>query len=64
MSRNRTKPTESATKRDQLTVQSGVGRMIRAEMLPPGPLLEYIDHSGGNLKWCTTYFGGQSRAGL
>jgi len=64
MSRKRTKPTESATKRGVgKDPQSIAGRVTRAEFTPPGPLLEYIDHSGGNLKWCNTFYGGVSRAG-
>lgn len=64
MSRIRTKPTESAMKRlaikDRLTRS---GRMTRAEMEPPGPLLEYTRSAGGPLKWCGLFFGGETRAG-
>lgn len=64
MSRIRTKLAESATKRGVgKDPQSIPGRMTRAELMPPGPLLEYIDHAGGNLKWCNAFYGGESRAG-
>ena len=65
MSGIRTQPTESARKRDVWKdPQSTTGRKTRAELLPPGPLLEYTVRLGGNLKWCNTFFGGESRAGL
>ena len=64
MSRIRTKPTESARKRDVIRdPQETAGRATRAEGLPPGRLLEYIDHWGGNLKWCNAFYGGEMRAG-
>ena len=28
-----------------------------------GPLLEYTGLSGGTTKWCSLYFGGETRAG-
>jgi len=58
MSRVRTKPTESATRRDFRE-----GRTTRAEMLPMGPLLEYRRHGGGALKWPTLFYGGETTAG-
>lgn len=55
-SQARTKSTESEPKRDGL--QARAGRVIS------GPLLKYINPSGGALKWCSLYFGGESRAGV
>ncbi len=64
MSGTRTKPAESARKRDGIRdPQQNTGRVTRAECLPPGPLLEYIDHLGGHLKWVNTFYGGEMRAG-
>jgi hypothetical protein len=64
MSRIRTKPAESARKRDVFRdPQQSTGRATRAECLPPGPLLEYISHLGGHLKWVNTFYGGEMRAG-
>jgi hypothetical protein len=64
MSRNRTKPAESMRQRDVLKdPQRSTGRVTRAECMPPGPLLEYIDHLGGHLKWVKTFYGGEMRAG-
>jgi hypothetical protein len=60
----RTKSTESATKRDVLTdLRARMGRVTRAESPTMGPLLEYTGSSGGTTKWCSLYFGGQTRAG-
>ena len=64
MSRVRTKPTESATKREvRRDPHARAGRVTRAEFSPSEPLLEYISPTGGNRKWCSLYFGGESRAG-
>ena len=64
MSRVRTKPTESATKRNVLTDPQGRrGRVTRAESPTMGRLLEYTGSSGGTTKWCSLYFGGETRAG-
>lgn len=64
MSRTRTQPTESVRKRDGLRdPQHAPGRETRAEPQPQERMLEYIGHSGGNLKWCNTFYGGESRAG-
>jgi len=64
MSENRTKPAESRPKRDVLkSPQRGTGRVTRAECMPPRALLDYIDHLGGRLKWCNTFYGGEMRAG-
>lgn len=60
----RTKPTESATRRDVFTdLRARKGRVTRAESASPRPLLEYMGPSGGTTKWCTLYFGGETRAG-
>lgn len=61
----RTQPTESARKRhvDVPTNRQPRGRVTRAEFYPSEPLLEYISPSGGNRKWCSLYYGGESRAG-
>lgn len=64
MSRNRTKPTASAQKRDVFRdPEQSTGRVTRAECMPPGPMLEYVDHLGGHLKWVKTFYGGEMRAG-
>jgi hypothetical protein len=59
----RTKSTESEPKRDVRERRAGTGRVTRAEFSSSEPLLEYISPSGGNRKWCSLYFGGESRAG-
>jgi hypothetical protein len=63
----RTKPTESARKRNvfaDVSMNRQIrGRATRAELPLSEPLLEYISPSGGNLKWCSLYYGGESRAG-
>jgi hypothetical protein len=59
----RTKSTESEQKRDVFTDQRVKGRATRAEFSTSEPLIEYIRPSGGPLKWCSLYFGGESRAG-
>jgi hypothetical protein len=65
MSRVRTKSTESETKRGVFTDQHAAkGRATRAESSVSEPLLEYADPSGGPVKWCSLYFGGETRAGL
>jgi hypothetical protein len=56
----RTQPAESERKR----LQARMGRVTRAESFTTGPLLEYTRPSGGHLKWCDLYFGGESRAGV
>jgi hypothetical protein len=61
MSRVRTQPTESATKRNK--PQSHRRRETRAEFFPAEPLLEYRQPEGGPLKWCGLFYGGESRAG-
>ncbi len=59
-----TKPTESATGRDVFAdLRARKGRVSRAESPTMGPLLEYTGASGGTTKWCTLYFGGETRAG-
>lgn len=64
MSAKRTKPAESKPKRDVWKdPHQSMGRVTRAECMPPRPLLEYIDHLGGRLKWCNTFYGGEMRAG-
>ena len=64
MSRIRTKSTESATKRNVFTdLRARMGRVTRAESPTLGPLLEYTGSSGGTTKWCSLYFGGETRAG-
>ncbi len=64
MSRVRTKPAESATKREaRRDPHARAGRVTRSEFSPAEPLLEYISPTGGNRKWCSLYFGGESRAG-
>lgn len=64
MSRNRTKSTASAQKRDVFRdPEQSAGRITRAECMPSGPMLEYIDHLGGHLKWVNTFYGGEMRAG-
>lgn len=63
MSRTRTEPTESARKRGAFRIPLIAGRETRAESPSTERMLEYIDHAGGNLKWCNTFFGGESRAG-
>lgn len=68
MSRVRTQPTESATKRDVFAaaregVQNREGRETRAEFLPSRPKLEYGFTSGGPLKWPSLFYGGETRAG-
>lgn len=64
MSRVRTQPAQSATKRDTLaSPRARTGRDARIEFSLPGPLLEYTSSSGGPLKWCGLYFGGESTAG-
>ncbi len=64
MSRTRTKPTASVQKRDVFRdPEQSTGRVTRAECLPPGPMLEYINHLGGHLKWVKTFYGGEMRAG-
>jgi hypothetical protein len=64
MSRVRTQPTESATKRDVFTdLQVRGGRRTRAEFLPARPLLEYTGAFGGPLKWPSLFYGGETRAG-
>jgi hypothetical protein len=61
----RTQPTESEPKRDVFKERRAqIGRATRAESAPFGPLLEYISPSGGTLKWCNLYFGGEFTAGL
>lgn len=65
MSRVRTKSTESETKRGVFTHQRAVkARVTRADSSLPEPLLEYADPSGGPVKWCSLYFGGETRAGV
>jgi hypothetical protein len=60
----RTKSTESETKRGVFTKQRAQpGGVTRAEFSPSEPLLEYISPSRGHLKWCSLYYGGESRAG-
>ena len=59
----RTKSTESERKRDVFTNQRAKGRVTRAEFSPSEPLLEYVSLAGGHLKWCSLYYGGESRAG-
>jgi hypothetical protein len=60
----RTKSTESEPKRDVFQQRRAqTGRVTRAEFFPTEPLLEFIGPSGGNLKWCSLYFGGETRAG-
>jgi hypothetical protein len=60
----RTKSTESEQKREVFTdPRAHSGRVTRAEFSPSGPLLEYISPSGGHPKWCSLYYGGESRAG-
>jgi len=62
--KERTKPTESATRRDVFTdLRARRGRVTRAESPTMGPLLEYTGSSGGTTKWCSLYFGGETRAG-
>lgn len=64
MFRVRTKPTESAGKRDILKNPKTLrGRQTRAEFLPPGPLLEYTRDCGANQKWCRLFYGGEFTAG-
>jgi len=64
MSRVRTQPTESATKRNVFTdLAVRGGRRTRAEFLPARPLLEYAAASGGATKWPSLYYGGATRAG-
>lgn len=64
MSRVRTQPTESARKRDVFTNrQVRGGRRTRAEILPAGSLLEYKAVSGGNRKWPSLFYGGETTAG-
>ena len=65
MSRIRTKSTQSATERDvSRQRQARAGRVTRAESSTDRrPLLEYIGPSGGATKWCSLYFGGETRAG-
>jgi hypothetical protein len=61
----RTKSTESEQKRHGLTgLRAHSGRVTRAEFSPSEPLLEYISPSGGHRKWCSLYYGGESRAGI
>jgi len=63
MSPVRTKP-QSATKRDVVTNQQArTGRMTRAESSAWRAMLEYIGPSGGPTKWCSLYYGGETRAG-
>lgn len=64
MSRNRTKPTESAGKRAVFTEpQARGGRSTRAERMPWRPLLEYHFAPGGQLKIPGLFYGGETRAG-
>jgi hypothetical protein len=64
MSRNRTKPTESARKRAVFTdPQARGGRSTRAELMPTRPLLEFHLSSGGQLKLPNLFYGGETRAG-
>jgi hypothetical protein len=64
MSPVRTKPTESATKRNVFTdLRARRGSVTRAESPTMGPLLEYTGSSGGTTKWCNLYYGGETRAG-
>ena len=64
MSPVRTKPTESATKRNVFTdPRVRRGSVTRAESLTMGPLLEYTGSPGGTTKWCSLYYGGETRAG-
>jgi hypothetical protein len=65
MSPVRTKPTESATKRNVFFMDLRVrrGSVTRAESPTMGPLLEYTGSSGGTTKWCNLYYGGETRAG-
>jgi hypothetical protein len=64
MSGTRTRPAESAQKRDGLRdPQRSTGRVTRAEWSPATALLEYIGHLGGHLKWVNTFYGGEMRAG-
>ncbi len=64
MSRVRTKSAQSATERDVNQRQARAGRVTRAESQTAGrPLLEYIGPSGGATKWCSLYYGGETRAG-
>jgi len=63
MSRSRTQPTESATKRDVLKNPQQRGwRETRAEMAPSRQLLEY-EAAAEHLKWCGLFYGGEFRAG-
>lgn len=65
LSRTRTRPTESANKRDVLTdLRVRMGRVSRAESATRETLLEYNGPSGGSTKWCSLYFGGETRAGF
>lgn len=60
----RTKPTESATKRNVFTdPRARRDNVTRAESPTMGALLEYTGPSGGTTKWCSLYFGGETRAG-
>lgn len=64
MSRNRTKPTESARKRAIFTdPQARGGRSTRAEWMPGRPLLEFHFAPGGQLKIPDLFYGGETRAG-
>jgi len=64
MSAQRTKPAESTQKRDVLRdPRQSTARITRADCMPQRPLLEYIDHLGGHLKWVKTFYGGEMRAG-
>lgn len=60
----RTKSTQSEPKRDVFTdLRARRGRVTRAQSPIMGPLLEYTGSSGGTTKWCSLYFGGETRAG-
>lgn len=64
MSRIRTRPTESARKRDIFKAPQTRGRReTRAENFSSVPLLEYRTHEEGHLKWCGLFYGGEFRAG-
>lgn len=64
MSRVRTQPTESATKRNILNDPQSRGRReTRAEIAPPGPMLEYRQRGGDRLRDIGLFFGGEFTAG-
>jgi hypothetical protein len=64
MSKIRTQPTESATKRNiSKNPYSRGWRETRAEIAPPGPLLEYSRRGGDRLRDIGLFFGGEFTAG-